>query len=125
MKKMLVVEDDFLSQKVLLKLFQQEFEIDVCESSDEFYQKIKNTNYDIIIMDISIKGEKSGIDLTIELKSSPKTSRIPILCLTAHAFLKDRKTAIDSGVDMYLAKPVPNDILRNAVKFLVNKNSST
>ena len=42
MQKMLVVEDDDLSQKVLRKIFKAEFEIDVCESADEFYEKYNN-----------------------------------------------------------------------------------
>jgi len=36
MKKMLVVEDDFLTQKVLFRLFNKDFEIDFAESVEQF-----------------------------------------------------------------------------------------
>lgn len=119
MKKMLVVEDDVLSQKLLLRLFKGDFEIDVCDSADEFYKNYSSNFYDIIIMDISIKGSKHGLQLAKEIKVMPNLSRIPILCLTAHAFAKDRKTAYESGTDLFISKPVSNKMLKEAVNFLI------
>ncbi len=121
MKRMLIVEDDFLSQKVLIRLFQKEFEIDICESADEFYDKFSKTEYDIIIMDISLKGNKSGIELITEIKARSATSSTPILCLTPHAFARDREAAINNGADLFLTKPVANDVLKDAVKHLAIK----
>ena len=61
--------------------------------------------YDIIMMDISIRGDKNGLELTKELKSNPSTSGIPVLCYTAHAFNKDRINALEAGCDVYISKP--------------------
>jgi ActR/RegA family two-component response regulator len=36
MKKMLIVEDDDLSIKVLRRIFRADYEMDVCESFDEY-----------------------------------------------------------------------------------------
>ena len=120
MQKMLVVEDDDLSQKVLRKIFEIEFEIDVCKSADEFYEKYSNSSYDIILMDISIKGDKHGLELTKEIKLLPLHAKTPIICLTAHAQKRTRKEAIESGSDLFIAKPVSNQDLKNAVSFLLN-----
>ena len=122
MKRMLVVEDELLSQKVLIRLFKNDFKIDVCESADQFYQNCSNNNYDIIIMDIALRGSKNGLDLIREIKVMPIFAKTPILCLTAYAYAKDRKTAMDTGADLFVPKPVSNDVLKNAVQFLVNKN---
>jgi two-component system sensor histidine kinase BarA len=123
MKKMLVVEDDDLSQKVLIRLFKNSFEIDTVESVEEFYQKYNGTNYDIIIMDIALRGIKHGLELTREMRSSKIYKTTPILCLTAHALLKDKTMAIDSGVDIYMTKPVSNKILKDTVFRMIKEKT--
>ncbi len=122
MKQMLIVEDDDLTQDILRRIFKNEFETDLCESAEEFYKKYSNKNYDIIIMDISIKGAKHGLDLIKEIKQLPLHLKTPIICLTAHAQMKTRKTAIESGSDLFITKPVANQVLREAVEFLINRN---
>ncbi|MEW5842093.1 MAG: response regulator [Bacteroidota bacterium] len=120
MKKMLVVEDDDLSQKMLKKIFSKDFDIDCCNSSEEFYDKYNNVRYEIIIMDISLKGSKHGLDLIKEIRFLPLYAKTPIICLTAHARAKTRMEAIESGSDLFIAKPVSNQDLKDAVSSLLN-----
>ena len=120
MKKALLIEDDELTQRTIKKIFSDEFAVDVCDSAEYFYQHYITNAYDIIIMDISINGDKHGLDLTKELKQHPNFSQIPILCLTAHAFPKDRSLAMEAGVDMFLVKPVKKNLLKEAVSSLIN-----
>ena len=119
MKKMLIVEDDDLSIKVMRRIFQNDFEIDYCESVDEYYEKYSKTKYDIIIMDISLKGTKNGLELIREIKAAPTFTGTPILCLTAHAQTKMRQTAIESGSDLFITKPVSNKILKESVASII------
>ncbi|MCL4549009.1 MAG: response regulator [Bacteroidetes bacterium] len=119
MKKMLIVEDDDLTQKVLSKIFNDDFQIDICESAEEFYQSYSSNRYDIVIMDISLRGNKHGLELTKEIKASAIHGSMPILCLTAHAFPKDKKNAMESGIDAFFTKPVSNEILKQAVASLL------
>lgn len=122
MKKMLIVEDDDLSIKVMRRIFQNDFEIDYCESVDEYYERYSKTKYDIIIMDVSLKGNKNGLELIREIKAKPASAGTPILCLTAHAQTKMRQTAIESGSDLFITKPVSNKILKEAVASLMKGN---
>ena len=119
MKKMLVIEDDLLSKKVMRRMFKSNFEIDIIESAEEYYEKYLNTKYDIIIMDISLKGTKNGLELIKEIKAKPTYTDAPILCLTAHAQTKMRQTAIESGADLFITKPVANNVLKEAVASLI------
>lgn len=119
MKKMLIVEDDDLSIKVMRRIFQTDFEIDFCESAEEYYKKYSNYNFDIIIMDISLKGTENGLELIKEIKASPSFTGNPILCLTAHAQIKMRQTAMESGSDLFITKPVSNKVLKEAVEHLL------
>lgn len=120
MKKMLIVEDDFLSQKILNRLFKENYSISFCSSVEEYYNNYFNKEYDIIIMDISLKSDKNGIDLIKEIKENKRMKKIPILCLTAHASHKDHRIAMESGADLFISKPVDNNKLIEAVNLLVS-----
>ena len=124
MKKMLVVEDDDLSQRIFKLIFKNNFEIDICESSDEYYEKYYKTNYSIIIMDVSISGSLNGLELMKKIKEDPGFEDTPIICLTAHAQPKMRLTAVEAGADIFLTKPVNNKILREAVESLLSSKHS-
>ena len=119
MNKMLIVEDDDLTIDLMRRIFRNDFEILICDSIEEFYDKYSNKNVDIIIMDISLKGDKNGLDLIKEIKASLSYTGTPILCLTAHAQPKMRETAIESGADLFITKPVSNKVLKEAVIFLL------
>jgi two-component system, cell cycle response regulator DivK len=123
--KLLVVEDDIENQKLLKILLRQEFCIDFCDSADSFYPKIKTEDYDLILMDISLIGSKDGLVLTEELKADNKFKHIPIVALTAHAYQKDKINAYNSGVDLFLTKPIQgNHLLESLMKVLEQKVKS-
>ena len=119
MKMMLIVEDDDLSVDVIKRIFRNYFEIFYCDSAEEYHEEYSSNNYDIIIMDISLKGTKTGLELIKEIKKVPSYTGTPILCLTAHAQTRIRLTAIESGSDYFITKPVSNRVLRDAVEFLL------
>lgn len=108
---LLLVEDDPENQKVIRAILRRTYDVDICDSDKTFYEKIETKRYDIILMDISLRGDKDGLQLTSELRSNPKYSRIPIVALTAHAFQKDKDNAYKSGVDLFLTKPVQSKYL--------------
>jgi DNA-binding response OmpR family regulator len=117
MNQMLIVDDDNLTIKLMRRIFRNDFELFICDSAEEFYEKYSNTNFDIILMDLSLKGDKNGIDLMKEIKASSSYTGTPILCLTANAQPEIRETAIESGADLFITKPVSIKVLREAVKF--------
>lgn len=123
--RLLVAEDDYENQKFLVLFLKKYFMVDVCDSSDTFYELIKNVKYDIIMMDISIKGKKDGLELTREIKNDPNYASIPIVCYTAHAFNKDRINALEAGCDAYLSKPSDIHILLSSLFDLLNNSRST
>ncbi len=113
--RLLITEDDFENQKFLQLFLKKYFMVDICNSSESFYNLMNREKYDIILMDISIKGDKNGLDLTREVRNNPDFSEIPVVCYTAHAFNKDRINALDAGCDIYLSKPSDIHTLLNAL----------
>jgi len=119
----LVVEDDYDNQKFLILFLQRSFNVLACDSEDSFYEYIKHNHIDIILMDISLRGEKDGLQLTREMKNSPKFKDIPIVCLTAHAFQQDKEKALAAGIDVFLTKPVSNSFLIDTLLNLLNEKN--
>lgn len=110
-RKLLVVEDDEDSQKFLNLFLKRKFELQMSNSAETFYEKLENYEFDLILMDVSLRGEKDGLQLTKEIKKIDKYKNIPVIALTAHAYQRDRAEAYKAGVNYFLTKPVKNELL--------------
>lgn len=120
--KLLVVEDDYENQKFLQIFLKRKFDLEICDSSETFYEKIDKDKFDIILMDISLRGKKDGLQLTRELREKEEYKNLPIVGLSAHAFQRDKDNAYNAGVDIFLTKPVQNDVLLDTlIKTLKDK----
>ena len=119
--RILITEDDFENQRFFEMFLEKNFDVEMCDSDQTFYEHLKKTKFDVILMDISLRGKKNGLELTKELKQTPGYENIPIVCLTAHAFKKDRDTALEAGVNVFLTKPVENHILMETLLGVLNK----
>lgn len=101
----LVVEDDKETSRFYNLFLKKDFNLFFIDSSDDFYSILETEDIHLIIMDISIFGNKNGLELTKEIKSNDKYKNIPVLCITAHAFKHDENNAINAGVDHFIRKP--------------------
>lgn len=122
--RLLIVEDDYENQKFLQLFLKRKFELQVCDSSETFYEKLDGDNFDIILMDISLRGKKDGLQLTSEIRENEKYKHLPIVGLSAHAFQRDKDNAYKAGVDVFLTKPVQNDVLLDTLLSTLNKKTS-
>ncbi|HET55226.1 MAG TPA: response regulator [Ignavibacteria bacterium] len=109
--RLLVVEDDYENQKFLEIFLRRKFDVEICDSADTFYALFEKNKYDIILMDISLRGKKDGLQITKELRENDQYKNLPIVALSAHAFQKDKENAYQAGVDAFLTKPVQNEVL--------------
>ena len=77
---------------------------------------------ELVIMDINLPG-MSGFDAAKQLASLPETKSIPIIALTAAAFVRDQARAQDVGFYRYLTKPVKVDELTSVLEEILGKSS--
>lgn len=73
---------------------------------------------DVILMDVQMP-IVNGIEATRILKSDPRTTRIPVVALTAFAQASDREQCIAAGASVHLAKPVELARLSDVVRSLL------
>ena len=115
--KILIVEDDRSSQELFKLLFEKNYEVSICEGEKKFFSLIENSEADLIIMDISLRGDKNGIELIKYLRNDcPKYRTTPIICYSAHVFSQDQSNALNAGANMFLAKPVRNEVLLESIE---------
>jgi hypothetical protein len=121
-KKVLIAEDSSVIQNLTRKVLQfQNFEIFSAKNGIEVLEKVKNEQFDIILMDINMP-KMDGMECSRQIRSSedPKVSNIPILAITGNAAnysMEDFKTA---GINDYLPKPINFDELVSKVNQLVD-----
>jgi len=120
--KLLVVEDDEDSQRFLKLFLKREFVISMSNSGETFYDELENDAFDVILMDVSLRGEKDGLQLTREIKNNDKYKHIPVVALTAHAYQRDRAEALKAGVDFFLTKPVKNETLMETLRTAIKES---
>jgi DNA-binding response OmpR family regulator len=113
--RLLIVEDDYENQKFLQIFLKRKFDLEICDSSETFYKKLEESKFDIILMDISLRGKKDGLQLTQELRGKDNYKNMPIVGLSAHAFQRDKDNAYNAGVDVFITKPVQNDVLMDTL----------
>jgi DNA-binding response OmpR family regulator len=78
------------------------YDVDTARDGDQALDKIFDSRYDLIILDIMLPG-KDGLSV---LKSIRKANiGTPVLMLTAKGEVADRIKGLDQGADDYLAKP--------------------
>lgn len=120
--RLLIVEDDYENQKFLQIFLKRKFDLEICDSSETFYEKLGQNKFDIILMDISLRGKKDGLQLTKEIRQMDEYKNLPVVGLSAHAFQRDKDNAYNAGVDVFITKPVQNDVLMDTlVKTLEKK----
>ena len=75
--------------------------------------------YDMAFMDIQMP-RMNGYDATRAIRNSARNycKRVPIVAMTANAFVEDRRRAYEAGMNEHLTKPLePEVVLRTLAKY--------
>jgi diguanylate cyclase len=115
MRKILVIEDERASRKLLLKLLQVEgFEAIEAENGSIGLQLAKTQCPDLILCDIMMP-EMDGYEVLSRLQQEPATAMIPVICLTAQNERADLRRGMELGANDYLTKPFTTAELLSAI----------
>ena len=114
--KILVVEDDLITQEIL-SLYLNEYEsITVVASGEEAINNCLSETYDIVLMDIRLKNGIDGVKTFKKIKEIDSYKDTPVLAITAYAMRGDREYFLQEGFNGYLAKPFVKDTFLDFVK---------
>ena len=119
--KFLCAEDNAINAEILQMLLEASgASCTICSDGQEIvdtFAGVKPGDYDIILMDVQMP-IMDGLEATRRIRSgeNPLGKTIPILAMTANAFLEDMQKSKEAGMDEHLSKPVDIRALEQTVK---------
>jgi two-component system nitrogen regulation response regulator NtrX len=121
MSKILIIEDEPAIRRVLTKILSEEndrYQVEEAEDGLQGMEKIKNTDFDLILCDIKMP-KMDGVEV---LEATKKIKpEIPIVMISGHG---DMETAINTmrmGAFDYISKPPDLNRLLNTVRNALDK----
>jgi len=105
MSRLLLIDDDIrLTDMVGAYLRDNGFEVDTAASLAAGRDRLKKGSYDALVLDLMLP-DGDGLEFTRELRSQPRTRRLPLLMLTARGESTDRIVGLEIGPTTTWANP--------------------
>ena len=117
----LCAEDNAINAEILEMLLESKgASCTICSNGQEIvdaFASVKPGEYDMILMDVQMP-VMDGLEATRRIRNgeNPLGRIIPILAMTANAFLEDMQKSKEAGMDEHLSKPVDIAALEQTVK---------
>ena len=119
-RRLLLAEDNELNREIACSILGDAgLSVETAENGEQALQMLQSAGtgyFDLVLMDIQMP-VMNGYEATRRIRELPDKalSEIPIIAMTANAFEEDRKQALDSGMDGFVAKPLDVEALRAAL----------
>jgi DNA-binding response OmpR family regulator len=121
-KQIIIVEDDRdFRESIMEYLVLAGFDVTGTASALEFYQKIAQDRFLLVILDIGLP-DQDGLVLAEYVR---KNTDMRIIMLTAQSSQKSKIVAYESGADLYLTKPVDFPELLASITSILGRLSNT
>ncbi len=115
----LVVEDEEVSLKYLLRILEKEgFYVEGVSTGKEAIERIKKASYDLVLLDLRLP-DVNGLELLSEIKKLD--GEIDVIIITAYGSIETAVAAIKAGASDYLTKPLEIDELLLKINNLFEK----
>ncbi|MCK5581155.1 MAG: response regulator [Candidatus Omnitrophica bacterium] len=126
MKRILAVDDDFVSRVKLKNLLTPYGDCDAIPTGEMALEMVRyahkeGVQYDLVTMDISMPG-MTGIEVNEKIRDFEKKQGIPysqgvkILMITVKKEMRDVKESYETGCEDYLCKPVTPEALEEVLR---------
>lgn len=118
--KLLLVEDDLsLAGGLSLAIEKQGFELEVARTAKEAERSWADGKFDLVLLDVSLP-DGSGFDICREIR---RTSKVPIIFLTASDEEIDVVTGLEIGGDDYITKPFKLAVLISRINAVLRRTN--
>ena len=115
--RVLLAEDGKTNQKLAVGLLEKwGHSVTVAENGRAAVHCWETEAFDLVLMDLQMP-EMDGLEATAQIRQRERETRmrIPIIAMTAHAMKGDRERCLESGMDGYVAKPIRQQELHDAL----------
>jgi CheY-like chemotaxis protein len=116
LSSILYIEDDSINWEIVNMFLKGYYTVDTASDSSEAMAKINATEYNAILLDISLKKGTDGLQLAKEIRKVKHYKDIPIIAVTAHATREDENRILSGGCTHYMSKPFTKRTLLDTLK---------
>lgn len=114
--RILVVEDDFdISNMLQIYFGGQGYDVDIASRGEDALEKTRHGLPHLIVLDIMLP-DIDGYEVCRRLRTSTRTSHIPIIFLTQKDERSDKLQGLELGADDYITKPFDIEELKLRVQ---------
>ncbi|MCA9734349.1 MAG: response regulator [Deferribacteres bacterium] len=114
-RRILVVEDNLVNQRVVKKMLELiGCQVDLASDGREALTILEDTVYDVVFMDCHMPN-MDGFEATAAIRHRNENASLPIIALTANALTGDREKCIHAGMNDFITKPIDEDELRSVL----------
>ncbi|OEU70057.1 MAG: hypothetical protein BA863_01630 [Desulfovibrio sp. S3730MH75] len=114
--KILIVEDDPVSQELLEKLARREgYDAVVANNGKNAWDLVKKEKVDMVITDWMMP-EMDGLQLCREIRQADIARYVYVILLTSKGQAEDAVAVFDAGADDYIKKPFNHEELKSRVR---------
>jgi len=120
-KQILIVEDEgIIAADIQSRLERLGYKVPaIARSGEEALRFARSTPFDLVLMDIRLKGDMDGIAAAQTMKTELET---PVVYITAHADEETINRATRTEPFGYILKPIRDSELRSAVQISIHKH---
>ncbi|MEP7038700.1 MAG: sigma-54 dependent transcriptional regulator [Acidobacteriota bacterium] len=119
MKKILVIDDDKASCELLKEILSTEnWQVETADTPDKALALSDQENFDLVISDINLESNLSGLDLLKRLRE-----KSPVILVTGFGSLETAVEATREGAWDFISKPFKVDEIIATAKRAVEQNS--
>jgi DNA-binding NtrC family response regulator len=121
MPKILIIEDEASIRRVLIKILSEEsstYNVEEAADGMQGFEKIKNTDYDLVLCDIKMP-KMDGVELLEAVKKIKP--EIPMVMISGHGDMETAINAMRLGAFDYISKPPDLNRLLNTVRNALDK----
>ena len=118
-RRVLIVDDEPINREIAqLMLEEAGLVIDLAGDGVEGVASAGHNAYDLILMDMQMP-HMDGLEATRCIRGMPGREQLPILAMTANAFVEDRARCLAVGMNDFIAKPIdPAHLYELVVRWL-------
>lgn len=114
--RILVVEDDYdISNMLRIYFTGQGYQVDVAARGDDALAMCRRKLPDLIVLDIMLP-DMDGYAVCRELRTTTRTSHIPVIFLTQKDERSDKIAGLELGADDYITKPFDIEELKLRIR---------
>lgn len=119
-KRILMAEDNALNAEIAQELLNDlgvaSRWVENGESCVKALAEAPSHTFDLILMDIQMP-VMNGLEATGQIRklADPEKASIPIIAMTANAFVEDRQRCLEAGMNDHLGKPIDPELLKKTL----------